>query len=391
MKAPLPVHPAWRTARRILCVRQDGIAAVLMCTPALRALRTALPGSSLTLLCGPAGAAAAPCIPEIDEIIVQHTPSTADGDWSAVQDGAALIETLAAGAFDGAVIFTSHGQSALPAALLCHLAGIPLRLAHCRENHYGLLSDWIPEHAPGVRHEVQRQLDLVRRIGCAAAGLRLSFVPPAADHATAARLLEAEGIDPAAPWIALHPGAGAPARRYPPDHWAELVALLAASTALPLVLTGSAAEIPLVDHIRRRAALPAVSLAGRLGLGELGAALRLAAVAVAGSSGPAHIAAAVGTPLVDVYALTHPGHTPWGGRSRVLFHDVSCRFCGERACPQGHQACVAGVAPARVAEAVRDLLACGRPALQAGNSAGNSAGDPAGVTADAGRAAPTLP
>jgi ADP-heptose:LPS heptosyltransferase len=107
--------------------------------------------------------------------------------------------------------------------------------------------------------------------------------------------------------------------------------------------------------------VPAVSLAGRLSLGELGAALGLAAVAVTSDIGPAHIAAAVGAPVVDLYALTHPQHTPWNVRSRVLFHDVPCRFCYASTCPEGHQACLAGVAPRRVADAVRELLAAARP------------------------------
>jgi hypothetical protein len=43
-------------------------------------------------------------------------------------------------------------------------------------------------------------------------------------------------------------------------------------------------------------------------------------------------------------------------RSRVLFQDVPCRFCFKSTCPAGHQACLAGVAPQRVADAALDLL-----------------------------------
>jgi len=361
----------WRDARRMLCVRLDSLGDVLMCTPAMRALRNALPGRRLTLLASPSGAAAAPFIPEIDDVIVHAAPWIKDGAASAADDAGptqpcqadlALVETLAARAFDAAVIFTTYTQSALPAALLCHLAGIPLRLAHCRENPYRLLSDWMPDPEPArtVRHEVQRQLDLVKRIGCTPVDLGLSFVPRAADHPAAVACLRGAGVDPDRPWVLLHPGASAASRRYPTGHWAEVVKLLKASTALPLVLGGGTAEIALVDEIRQRCGVPTHSLAGRLGLGELGAALRLAAVAVTNNSGPAHIAAAVGTPLVDLYALTNPQHTPWGTRSRVLFHDVPCRFCFKSVCPEGHQACLAGVAPQRVVDAVTSLL--GRPA-----------------------------
>jgi ADP-heptose:LPS heptosyltransferase len=107
-------------------------------------------------------------------------------------------------------------------------------------------------------------------------------------------------------------------------------------------------------------ALP--SLAGQFSLGELGAALRLATVALTNNSGPAHVAAAVGTPVVTLYALTNPQHTPWRVRSRVLFQDVPCRFCFKSTCPAGHHACLAGVEPERVVEAVLALLP---PALAA--------------------------
>lgn len=354
---------AWQDARRLLCVRLDSLGDVLMCTPAMRALCAAVPGRTLTLLGAPAGAAAVPFIPEVDDVIAHRAAWMKDDAHLAHRsrsqnDGLALVELLAARAFDAAVIFTTYTQSALPAALLCQLAGIPLRLAHCRENPYGLLSDWVPDPEPAamVRHEVQRQLALVRRVGCPPAGLALSFVPRADDVAAARALLRQAGIDPDGRWLLLHPGASAASRRYPPAQWAAVLRLLAARFALPLVLTGSAAEASLVDGIRHAAGVPAVSLAGRLGLGELGAVLALAAVAIANNTGPAHIAAAVGTPLVDLYALTNPQHTPWAVPNRVLFEDVPCRFCFKSTCPAGHHACLAGVAPQRVADAVAALL-----------------------------------
>jgi lipopolysaccharide heptosyltransferase II len=353
----------WRQARRILCVRLDSLGDVLMCTPAMRALREAVPGRTLTLLGSPSGVAALPFIPELDDAIAWSAPWTKSAA-PPLTTAAAPIAALAARAFDAAVIFTTYTQSALPAALLCQLAGIPLRLAHCRENPYDLLTDWIPDPEPAtlVRHEVQRQLALVQRVGCRSAALGLSFVLHPADVAAARTRLNAAGVDPDRSWILLHPGASAASRRYPPAHWAQVLRLLAHELQLPLVLTGSAAEGELVDGIQFASAMPAVSLAGRLSLGELGAALRLATVAVTNNTGPAHMAAAVGTPIVDLYALTNPQHTPWNVRSRVLFHDVPCRFCYKSTCPEGHHACLAGVAPRRVVDAVRDLLGATRAA-----------------------------
>ena len=73
---------------------------------------------------------------------------------------------------------------------------------------------------------------------------------------------------------------------------------------------------------------------------------------MANNTGPVHIAAAVGTPVVDLYALTNPQHTPWGVPNRVLFHDVPCKYCYKSVCPQGHHDCLRLVRPEDVVTAV---------------------------------------
>jgi ADP-heptose:LPS heptosyltransferase len=68
-----------------------------------------------------------------------------------------------------------------------------------------------------------------------------------------------------------------------------------------------------------------------------------------------HVAAAVGTPVVDLYALTNPQHTPWGVPNRVLSHEVPCAPCYRSVCPEQHHLCLAGVAPERVVKAALEL------------------------------------
>lgn len=124
----------------------------------------------------------------------------------------------------------------------------------------------------------------------------------------------------------------------------------------PVVFTGSEEETELIDEIIRRAEMNAISLAGGLDLGKLGAVIGLAPVMISNNTGPAHIAAALGTPLVVLYALTNPQHTPWQLDSRVLFHDVPCRFCYKSVCPQGHHECLEKVEPSQVLDAVKQFL-----------------------------------
>jgi len=355
----------WTALRNILAVRLDAMGDVLMTTPALRAIRTSARGARLTLLTSTAGAAVAPFIPELDDVTVYDPPwmpgagaspgSTAPADLQ-------FVEALAARAFDAAIVFTVHTQSPLPAALLAHLAGIPRVLAHCRETPYGLVSDWVPEPelVRSTRHEVRRQLDLVGHVGFSTTDERLSFrVPPDAMRRIRDTVLPANGIRPGdgRPWAVVHPGASAPSRRYRPDGFAAAAGRLAREDGVQIVFTGGRDEVELVETIRGAMGAPSVSLAGRLSLAELSALLAVAPLLIANNTGPVHLAAALATPVVDLYALTNPQHTPWMTPARVLNVDVPCRGCRRSVCPLGHQACLSLVHPDRVVDAARELLA----------------------------------
>lgn len=355
----MPLPDDWHTAARLLCVRLDTMGDILMTTPAIRALKAAAPGRRIVLLTSRAGAEVASLVPEIDDILVLQAPWMKSAD---APDGAAvyaMAEHLRSLRLDAAVIFTVYSQSPLPAALLCVLAGIPLRLAHCRENPYHLLTRWVPEPEPErlVRHEVRRQLDLVAQIGCRTADERLSLRVPPWARRRIAHHLRALGIDPSGRWVIIHPGASAPSRRYPAESFAQAARLLRQRLGCPLVLTGTRAEQPITESIQAAAPGACASLAGRLSVAELAALFAAAPLVIANNSGPAHLAAAVGTPVVNLYALTNPQHTPWGVPSRVLSHDVPCKFCYRSICPEGHHDCLRRVSPDAVAEAADELLA----------------------------------
>jgi lipopolysaccharide heptosyltransferase II len=404
------VDEHWRRARRVLAVRLDNLGDVLMTTPALAALRQSLPQARLSLLTSSIGAAVAVCVREVDEVIAFDAP------WvkQAVSGGATelgraeqrLVDTLR-DRFDAAVIFTVCTQSALPAALLCRMAGIPLRLAHSRENPYGLLSHWVRESdmlgdgmsrkaAPeanteareregsSIRHEVLRQLALVAAVGCRVDDdrLRLHLTAPQRRHART--LLREAGVPAARPYFVVHPGASAPSRRYPAARFGSAADAIAAHSHCLPVFTGDASEQPLIEEARRCMSQPSVTLAGRAGVPELAALIGEARLLLSNNTGPAHIAAAMGTPVTVLYALTNPQHTPWRARAQVLNHDVPCRHCLKSECPQGHHDCLLKVQPDDVVRAAMSLLrtepiSSDVPAIRAG--ARQPQFDPQGTTA----------
>jgi lipopolysaccharide heptosyltransferase II len=353
------VNRRWQTAQKILCMRLDTLGDVLMTSPAIRAIRQSLADCRTVLLTSPAGAEAGRMIPEVDQVRVYESPwMKATPPRLAASTEFHEIDWLRSQCFDAAVIFTVYSQNPLPAAMLCYLAGIPLRLAHCRENPYQLLTDWAPELEPHqvLRHEVRRQLDLVETVGCATSDVRLSLAVAKEARLRVRKLLRRRGVRREQPLVVVHPGASAPSRRYPAAEFAAVVKELTADHQLQVVLTGQAHERELVEEVRRQSDAQCTSLAGNLDLQELAAVLETADVLLSNNTGPVHVAAAVGTPVVDLYALTNPQHTPWNVPHRVLSHDVPCKYCYKSVCPQEHGHCLSLIPAQSVTQAVLALL-----------------------------------
>jgi lipopolysaccharide heptosyltransferase II len=352
---------AWRGVRRLLAIRVDNLGDVLMTTPALAAAAESVPGLEITLLGSPSAVALAPHLAMVRDVMPARVSWVRHADGLAPEDDAGLVARIARGRFDAAVVFTVCTQSALPAAMLCRMAGIPLRLAHVRENPYDLLTDWVPEidlDVAAARHEVRRQLDLVERVGWTCGDERLRFELRPRDVASVDALLAArDGRRRDDPIVLVHVGATAASRRWPAERFGIAADEIARREGACILFTGSAAEAPLVEAARAAMRMPSMSLAGRLSLGQLGALVARARLVVSNNSGPVHLAAALGTPVVDLYALTNPQHTPWQVPAHVLSHDVACRNCLRSTCPQGHHRCLRGVSPRRVVEASLDLLA----------------------------------
>lgn len=351
----------WQGVCKVLCIRLDNMGDVLMTTPAIRALKQAHVERKLTLLASSSGARLGPFLPDVDRVIAYDAPwvrndiDDRDADWH-------IIQTLQREKFDAAVIFTVYSQNPLPAALMCRLAGIPRVLAHCRENPYRLLSNHVAESEPEhIRHETQRQIDLVRQVGAYCSDRHLSFVTRATDRLSLYQKLDSAGLSRDTRVMVAHCGASAASRRYPAASFAAVFRQLG-PRAGPIVLTGDASEAKLTQKIKKQCgdAVGLIDLAGRLDLGELACLIEDAHLLLSNNTGPVHIAAAVGTPVVDLYALTNPQHTPWMVPHRLLYHDVPCKYCYRSICPEGHHQCLRGVNPQAVTAAVIEMLAQSR-------------------------------
>ena len=240
---------------RVLVTRLDGAGDVLLAGPAIRAV-AARPDAEVTLLCGPAGAAAGRLLPGVAQVLVWASPWVVNP--APPIDRAALdrfVDTLAAHRFAEAVILTSFHQSPLPTALLLRLAGVG-RITGASIDYPGTLldvrlrpgdgpGDDLPEDLP----EPERALAIA-----AAAGYRL----PAGDPGGLAVLPPPPLGDLLArlgrPYVVVHPGAAVTARRWPAGHHRRAAGLLAGD-GLAVVVTGGPDERELTA--RSRPGLPA--------------------------------------------------------------------------------------------------------------------------------------
>lgn len=310
--------------KNILCVRADNMGDVLMSAPAMRALKQTFQ-CRITLLTSKMGALIAPFVPEVDDTLVCDIPWVKAVE---AQDGKAalqLVQQIQAGRFDCAVIFNVYSQSALPAATLLYMAGVPVRLAYSRENPYGLLTHWVPDQEPYqlIRHQVERDLALVAYIGAATRDEKLAITySKECLLRTQQKVLKKTGVGPGNRYLVIHPGVSELKREYPADKWATAVAGLHNATGLPVLISGSVADSPLAEKIIAEAGVGCYSLAGHLTIEEWIALIAGAALVVSVNTATVHVAAAVQTPVVVLYALTNPQHTPWLVQNTILPYSV---------------------------------------------------------------------
>jgi lipopolysaccharide heptosyltransferase II len=356
------IDERWQKVKKVLAVRLDNLGDVLVTTPALHAIKTSLPYAELTLLASPVGAQVARLNPDIDDVIVYDAPWM-DPWHKRPQDSQReqqMIATIRERHFDGAIIFTSYHQSPLPAAYLCYLADIPLRVAASIDGPGSLLTTR-HKHPERMMHEVERGLDLVGAIGLTTDDLDLVLQVPAEAQSQLAQRLTAEGIDSRRPLVVVHPGCSMPARTYPWEMYAQVVKLLVEQLRVMVALTGTKDEEALVERVLEQ--LPphtrkaTFAFAGKLSFPEFCALIEAADLTITNNTGPMHISAALKTPVVALFALTNPPEQwgPWHVAHRQLYHDVSCRICYCRICPYGHE-CLRLVSPQMVVSVAGELI-----------------------------------
>ncbi|HZS94811.1 MAG TPA: glycosyltransferase family 9 protein [Chloroflexota bacterium] len=353
--------------RRIVIVRASRIGDFICATPALRALRAAVPRAQIALLALPMVRELVDRSPYIDRFIAfPGYPGMAEQLFNP-RRVTLFFESMQARRFDLAIQMHGSGANSNPFTLMLgakYTAGFIVP-----DGDPGRLDAALP--MPNV-HEIDRNLALMEFLGAPRRGRHTEFPVTLEETARAAALL---GNAPH-PLIGIHTGARASTKRWFPERFA------AAAREIQRLHGGT---IVILGEEDSEGSFPSGTrnLTRRTTLGELGGVIRQLSLLITNDSGPAHIAYALGTPTVTIFGGTDPA--VWAGIDgeprRILAHHVPCRPCDYDVCPVGYK-CLDGVSVADVVEATGAILAerARRAAQAAAEAAAARAAQPAPTT-----------
>ena len=262
------------TVREVLVLRALGLGDFLTGIPAYRGLRRAFPEARLTLAAPGALAPLVPLVGAIDRLL--PTEGLGCLAYSGRPDLAVNLHGAGPDSIDDLT-------STRPRRLLTH--------AH--------------PHRPSVpgpawrddQHEVVRWCRLLATAGVVAVPTDLRLAEPQ------------DRVAGTAGAVIVHPGASAPARRWPARRYAMVARRLRAE-GHDVVVTGGPSESRLAAQVQQAAGLPRDRLLLDLDLADLAALVARAHLVICGDTGIAHLATAYRTRSVVLFGPTSPAY--WG-------------------------------------------------------------------------------
>jgi ADP-heptose:LPS heptosyltransferase len=337
--------------RRLLVIRHRAGGDLLLTTPALRALRAALPGAAIEMLASRGLGGMLEGNTDVDRVI--------EFDRRSLPSQAALYARLLRGGYDCVLDLVSNPRSAWMTAL----TRARIRVGYDLPGRSYAYTRALPREAAGpagpiLKYAPETALDLIATLGVPARGLALRFEVGAGAQSAIDRWLDAERVDRDRPVALCLPTGSWPAKTWLPERFAAVMDDLAAD-ATPIWLWGPG-ERAAAESCRSRMRAPSL-LAPETGWQELGALIRRSALWIGNDSGPKHVAVALGVPTVTVFGPTNPKtwHPPEGPHVIVEADGLECLHCNANACPlpgDRHMRCMRDIGPGRVIEAARTLL-----------------------------------
>jgi lipopolysaccharide heptosyltransferase II len=339
---------------RILLIRLRRIGDVVMTTPAVAALKEALPQAYLSYVIEEPYRRLVEGHPLLDKVIVIPLGQSRADFFRSVRQ-------IRREKYDLVIDF--HGGPR--AFLLALFSGAKLKVGY-NLKYKGFIYDIrVPRtRRDGRFHSVEGHAELIKAMGLT---LREPLPPlllprPRKEEKERIDNFWAEsGLEPTRV-ITLHIGAGNEFRDWGAENLIELTSKLARLPEIRIILVGSAEDRERENGILAKVQAPVLSLVGKANLSELQEVIRRSALFVGTDSGPMHIAAAASTPIVALFGPTLPANfAPWRAKAILIEKELECRPCKQRRCLTEDFRCLRTIRPAEVFEACQKLLQTAGP------------------------------
>lgn len=285
---------------KIAVLRALNLGDLMVAIPAFRSLRAAFPEAEISLIGLPWARSFTQRFDHYIDRFVEFPgyPGLSERPTQPEQLERFLAEQRAYG-YDLAIQMHGSGRSSTPCILALG--------AHESAGYY--VGDrpfdlTIGAPYPTDRPEIERNLSLMRLIGCPDLGTDLEFPLTLDDRHEADCLLA--GVGSGRPLIGIHPGASSPERCWPVEQFAAVADRLVGDSGATIIITGGPGDFESASRLAATMSEPATVLAGKTSLGGLGAIIARLDLFLSNDTGPAHIAVATGTPSIRIFGPADP-------------------------------------------------------------------------------------
>ena len=304
------------SVRKILVVRNDNLGDVICTTPALEALRETFPEAFIGVLVADYTKDALTGLSFIDRVYsyekAKHSKSGRLAAW--YRQGKVICEVRRE-RFDLAIGIRSRFTKSH--AWLAFVSGAPRRVGHIPPGGGGMLSSryyniFVPDETEDL-HEVERSLNVVRRVGADITRKRLSMHIPPEELSRADAFIEDSNLKSSKKLVTLHITSRPEHNRvWPIESYIRVVDGLMALPGVGLVMNwmekDARAALEVMAGVKKKPAVfDASSLKG------FAAFLRRSDLLITLEGGAMHIGAAAGVPTLAIFGDTSPvTWRPWG-------------------------------------------------------------------------------
>lgn len=315
-------YPDLTTVKRILVIKLRHLGDVLLTTPLFSALKDRLPDAQIDAYIYKEAAPMLEGHPAISSLLLYDTKKKKGSLWQRLVYEASLLRQIRRKNYDLVLNLTEGDRGTMAA----YFSGALIKVGFVPKGRWQKrVYTHLVKHCPGLRHTVERNLDVIRRIG----------IFPALDERElffSIEDAEKKFLGPT-PFILIHPTSRWLFKCLPVPKMRELVTQLLQRGKQVVITSG---PDPQEQEMARAIGegFPVQILAGQISLKQLGALIASSERLICVDSVPFHMASALKKPVIAFFGPT--SDVTWGPwrnpHAHVLTQNLPCRPCYQDGC-----------------------------------------------------------